>query len=291
MNSESFHFLTPKVAEETSFVPESFRNAVLLHVVKNFIPQLDSPLMLGIQGPPGEGKSFLTRAACSALGFYVVPLCGALLSGSHEKEAVSVLEKTYMFASSLCSQKNCMTVLLIDDFDLSVAATIDDRKYTVNSQLLSGFMMNLCDDPEKCGAHKSKRIPIIATGNNLGTLYSPLTRHGRMDFFQWEPNEREKIKIALNILSPLIQQSDWKKLEKLISDYCSQPVSFFSSLKKDMVNNLIVTCFERARMIDIALIKAACRELAHQDISILKDMAERRKAMIKKNYIVKRGLL
>ena len=137
--------------------------------------------MLAIQGRAGDGKSSQVREACSVNGIYIFPISGASLSGSHEKESVKELFNVYEAASKfILEHKNCLACILIDDFDLSVASTFDDRRYTVNSQLLTGSLMNLADDPTRCGSKTTQRVPIIITGNNFTSLHAPLFRHGRM---------------------------------------------------------------------------------------------------------------
>ena len=44
----------------TTHIPERFRKAVLLHLFKNLHPQAaaSTPLILGVHGPSGEGKTF-----------------------------------------------------------------------------------------------------------------------------------------------------------------------------------------------------------------------------------------
>ena len=43
------------------YVPERFRDVVALHIAKNFahLPKVQVPLLLGIHGPKGQGKSFM----------------------------------------------------------------------------------------------------------------------------------------------------------------------------------------------------------------------------------------
>ena len=60
---------------------------------------------------------------------------------------------------------------------------------TVNTQIVAGTLMNLCDDPEFVSMGGSwnedqrsrNRVPIIVTGNDLSTIFAPLLRDGRMD--------------------------------------------------------------------------------------------------------------
>lgn len=224
---------------EGVWIPEEFERAVLLHVIKNYIPELSPPLILAIQGPQGEGKSFQARAVCSKLGIYVVPISGSLLGGAVEGAAVSTLQKAYISASLVRQKVNRMVVLLIDDFDLSVASTFEERRYTVNTQLLSGFIMNLADDPTKCGEHSTYRIPIIVTGNDFTSLHSPLVRHGRMNFFDWRPSLEQKKRMVYEIFRPILPLPH-HAFDKLVERFGNEPVSFFAALKDDLIDIVIL---------------------------------------------------
>ena len=224
---------------EGVWIPDEFERVVLLHVVKNHIPELTPPLILAIQGPQGEGKSFQTRAVCSKRGIYVIPISGSLLSGSFEGDSVNTLQKAYIYASLVRQKINRMVVLLIDDFDLSVASTFEGRRYTVNAQLLSGFMMNLVDDPTKCGEHSTYRIPIIVTGNNFTSLHSPLMRHGRMNFFDWQPSLEQKKRMVYEIFRPILPFSR-HAFDKFVERFGNEPISFFAALKDDLIDHVIL---------------------------------------------------
>ena len=206
---KTYPIIVPKsTPKQKFFIPKEFKNRVILHIIKNYcIPDRNIPLILTIQGPKGDGKSSQTREICSQLGAYVIPISGASISGAHEGDAVSELKNVYTYASYVRKQKKKLTVILIDDFDLSVASIFTNREYTVNTQLINGFLMNLADEPTKCGYEHTYRIPLIFTGNNFTGLYKPLVRHGRMDFFDWKPTLDQKIQIVSAMYSESLQSN------------------------------------------------------------------------------------
>lgn len=227
-----------------------FRDVVLLHKIKNEIAeilkfeasaiQIDPPLILAIQGSAGQGKSYQTRQICSLLDVYIVPISGALLSGSHEGDAFKLLEMMYINASIYKEEYQRSMMLLIEDFDLSVASPFANREYTVNSQLLVGFLMNLADNPTRCGTQTTHRIPIILTGNNFQGLPEPLVRDGRVDFFDWEPSLEQKDEIVRSIFSSLLAREELPNIKKLVEAYPNKPISFFAMLRNDILDDVIL---------------------------------------------------
>lgn len=279
--------IVPKgIQRDGVWIPKRFKDAILLHIAKNYTSCLSPALILAIQGRAGEGKTFQTRETCSQLGIYVVPVSGALLSGRHEKDAVEVLQRVYVFASLVRHETRRMTVLLIDDFDLSVASTFGNRTYTVNSQLLSGFLMNLTDDPTRCGSETTYRIPIIVTGNDFTALHTPLIRHGRMYFFDWKPTSEEKVSIVSTIFASVLKPKELPKLRNFVAAYLTQPISFFASLREALVDEAILQLVEREREINPTSIEyLAPKILQNQTVEALESLAIKRQAAIAKDFL------
>jgi hypothetical protein len=283
-SAKQWSVLTPS-NKASAWIPDSFRNSILLHIAKNDVERLNPSLFLAIQGGMGEGKSFQTRETCSQLGVYIIPVPGALLSGSFESEPIQLLKDVYVFASALKSQINSWVTILIDDFDLSSASTFDDRRYTVNTQLLSGFLMSLADDPRRCGEHDVLRIPIILTGNNFTALHPPLTRHGRMKFFHWGPNFDEKVKIVEAMFSRILRASEVRDIPRLVKKFKTQPVSFFSALKDDLVDSAILRFSSRSNVLDLTGFESALDGmLAAATIDQLISLAESRASSSARRY-------
>ncbi len=275
------------------FIPVEFGERVLAHIAKNFVAhscRINIPLILAIQGSQGDGKSSQVREICSRNGIYVYPISGSFLSGAHEKEAVEILAESYINAYSIAKDTRDLVTILIDDFDLSVASTFDEREYTVNSQLLTGFLMNLADDPTKCGKENASRIPIIVTGNNFTSLYDPLARHGRMDFFTWFPTCDQKVEIVQHMYSSCIKDGSLNKLSQLVRDFHDEPISFFDSLKNDYLNVIISKSIRDRGELEMGEIEEVARNAFSKgskgiDVNYLRKLADQRKAMQRKDCV------
>lgn len=185
-----------------AFVPPSFVRRVTLHLLCNYLTEelarfgMSIPLLLGIQGRPGDGKSWQTRVVAARLGVTLVRISAAHLSSRWEGQPVQSLLEAYRHAASADGGRKAV---LIDDLDTGLAAVRENRTYTVNSQLLAGTLMNLADDPEHVSGQAVRRTPIVATANDLSVMYSPLTRFGRMDVFTWDPAVRDRVEIVRRI--------------------------------------------------------------------------------------------
>lgn len=249
--SGQWSVLTPTLQPRPNFyLPPEFSDIAILHIIKNNLSKLRPPLILAIQGPTGEGKSEQARELCSRLGIYVIALSGSTISGIHEKEPVLILREAYLEASAIRSRKG-LAVVLIDDLDTSVVSVHEDRRYTVNSQLVSGALMNLADDPLHIGERQTHRIPIIVTGNDFTHLYEPLTRHGRVWFFDWKPSIQLKTQIVRHLFEGHIPQGELERIGALVNHFSDEPIAFFHQLRNDLYDSLILETIDRQGKIDI----------------------------------------
>ena len=225
-------------------VPRRFHDAVFLHIIKNAIGfGIDIPLLLAIQGRPGDGKSFQVREVCRSHGIVLESVSAATLSSKHEGEAVRPFQIAYL----TCSQQRAdgrFAAVMIDDFDLSIAGVRDNTTYSVNTQILIAFFQNLCDFPENCADHNCRRVPIVLTGNDFSRLYASFVRHGRLDIFTWEPTKSEKLDIVTGIF-PTLSRSD---VEQLVDCFPAQPISFFRALLVDVLDTVLIDYFAKTQL-------------------------------------------
>lgn len=264
--------IEPSHRRRNVHIPDTFRERVNLHLFKNLsLPDImvSAPLILGIQGPQGDGKSFQARETCLAFGVNVAVISGASLGGPHEGAPVEILTRIYRYASEQTELSQTPTILLIDDFDLSVAASYEHRETTVNTQLLTGFLMNLADNPRQCAGSETSRIPIIMTGNNFTALHGPLMREGRMDLYDWEPSVDEKVDVISAFLAPWMAADELPNLKTLVKRYERKPIAFFAALQNDYINALISDAAK------VPLSRLTARDTEHVQANINLKMKER----------------
>ncbi|MER7332922.1 MULTISPECIES: AAA family ATPase [unclassified Micromonospora] len=229
------------------FIPQRFHRAVISHAIA--VASIDTyPLLLAIQGRPGDGKSYQTRESLRLGGFVVFPLSAAALGGSHEGDSVQGVRDLYERARAYRTspQSPGYPAILLEDFDLSPANQRVDSRYTVNSQLLVGFLMNMADDLGMCQLSTTERYPVFLTGNDFSMMHGPLMRPGRMNIFTWEPNADERARVIYHMLGPYVVGLSGGQAVKLATRYAAAPLAAFSAAIHDC---LASRAYEHARSV------------------------------------------
>jgi hypothetical protein len=178
-------------------VPPRFLDAVSLHLVKNNLAESGKlqgvPLILGIWGAKGCGKSFNIELICKKMGVQPIIMSAGELEDEYAGEPGRRVRERYRAASQTIRNSGIMSCLVINDLDAG-CGRFKNTQVTVNNQMVMGTLMNLCDHPERASLGEAwredktlRRVPIIITGNDLSTLYAPLLRDGRMAKFLWHP--------------------------------------------------------------------------------------------------------
>ena len=229
------------------YVPPRFQEQVALHLVKNVLAERSSlsgvPLILGIWGGKGCGKSFNISLCCQSMG--VEPI--VMSAGELEDESAGApgrrIRERYRAASQTIRNSGVMSCLVINDLDAG-AGRFRDTQCTVNNQIVNATLMNLCDHPQRASVGEAwredqtlRRVPIIVTGNDLSTLYAPLIRDGRMALFYWQPDREELCAMVHAMyrddgLSPA-------EVQMLLAAFPGQPLDFFGALRARRFDGVI----------------------------------------------------
>ncbi len=271
------HFIDDEdlnLSSELAIIDSEFRKVVLTHIIANYNPTLKMPMFLAIYGKPGEGKTFQTLRICREHGIKICYFSGSELSGNYERDSILDIDDNYKRACNYYySDEKMPCVIVIDDFHLSPASTKAGVGTTVNSQILTGFLMNLCDRARNTPDY---RIPIILLGNTFENVYDPLKRDGRMDFYHWKAPRELKEKIILNLFFDCLKKRDLKQLQNFIDTYIDKPVSFFSEIKNDIEKKAIKSHIDAMGRQDIHMYLKAClnnqkREIGIEDIYLIAD--------------------
>ena len=184
-------------------------------------------LFLAIQGFRGEGKTFMLQTICENYNIEMTYISGADLCGPNEGDSKNKIKKAYESACIEFSRSKKLSVIVIDDFHLSIASDLGDNvSKTNNAKVLVGYLMNLADNPYVFNI----RIPIILLGNNFENIYPALTRNGRMDFYNWEPEITEKINMVYYMYKKFYPNIMFDDVEKLVKLYSKKYVAFFKDV-------------------------------------------------------------
>jgi ribulose bisphosphate carboxylase small subunit len=218
------------------YLAPSFLDKLSVHITKNYLnlSGVKVPLILGIHGRKGEGKSFQCELVFERMGLGVVQMSAGELESPDAGDPARLIRLRYREAAESVKVNGRMAVLMINDIDAGMGRIDQFTQYTVNTQLVAGTLMNIADSPTNVqlpGSYDSEpiqRIPIIVTGNDFSTLYAPLIRDGRMEKFYWEPSRADRIGIVSGIFaSDGVTSSD---VETLVDTFPTQSIDFYSAL-------------------------------------------------------------
>jgi hypothetical protein len=272
-------------------INEKFRVSVESHLFGNLlIKDTRSPLILGIFGPPGEGKTFQLDYICKSLKITQTIISPGELESENAGHPAQLLRKLYIEAGTpnLGTVKSEPKVLVINDIDTVLGNWGALVQYTVNRQILYGQLMAFCDFPCEVSGHSTNRVPIIITGNNPKILYQPLLRSGRMRMMPWVPDITDKLPIVARIFPGLLTSD----ISNLVSLYPNQPISFWSDIDARYWENRMAEWLnERSRdslLNDIASGVVYAMKDAQVTLSELKSLAMELSAndVRNKSYIV-----
>lgn len=225
-----------------SYIPSKFRNEILAHIIGVYSSKSNEfPLILGIFGNPGEGKTYMCEQLL--LDFCVQRHDFSVGEFENEFSGVPVkkLREKYDKAVKNYVNHQVYSVLMINDIDTAIGNWGAMHQYTVNTQHIMGELMQISDPHENQGA----RIPIIITGNNFGTIYTPLKRSGRIARFYWKPDKKDLVKI-IGAKYTKLSQGEIIKLIDTLNQYAvikklsgTLPISFFTSLESKLYKQSI----------------------------------------------------
>ncbi|HSF80630.1 MAG TPA: AAA family ATPase [Anaerolineales bacterium] len=230
------------------FISPRFQQVITLHMLKNILQNVEGqvPLLLGIHGPTGEGKTFQTENALRVMGVKRFLISGGQFDNSISGESAHIVRQTYIRASeSLRSGECSLAAVLINDIDTGLGSWGGDvNRYTAYQLSVYGELMHLVDYPNSVEGKDTYRVPIVITGNDFTKLYEPLLRAGRMTAFEWVPNFEERIELVSAIfpelasheVGNLIQELDKQVQQKMPWYKRNLPVAFYSHLKTNLLD-------------------------------------------------------
>jgi ribulose bisphosphate carboxylase small subunit len=227
------------------YISPRFLDKLSVHITKNYLslPNVKVPLILGVHGRKGEGKSFQCDLVFERMGLEAVYMSAGELESPDAGDPARLIRLRYREAGELVKVRGKMAVLLINDFDAGAGRVDQFTQYTVNTQLVHGTLMNIADNPTNVqlpgsyDAEPTQRIPIILTGNDFSTLYAPLTRDGRMDKFFWEPDRDDRVGIVSGIFE--VDQVARKDIEQLVDQFPNQSIDFFGALRSRLYDEQV----------------------------------------------------
>ncbi|BBN01039.1 hypothetical protein MPTK1_2g04090 [Marchantia polymorpha subsp. ruderalis] len=220
------------------YIAPLFLEKVVTHVVKNYLaPSLETqvPLILGVWGGKGQGKSFQIELICKALDLEPVIMSAGEMESEWAGEPGKLIRDRYRTASQVVKNQGKMSALVINDLDAGLGR-FENTQCTVNNQIVVGTLMNLCDNPTRVSIGQEwreadivKRVPIIVTGNDFSTLWAPLIRDGRMDKFYWQPTREDIVNTVFRMYSK--DGITIEEIGSIVDIFPNQALDFYGALR------------------------------------------------------------
>lgn len=225
-------------------VPDRFASEVTQHLFLNYIECPGYPLILGIFGRPGDGKTYQLRSLLgeALVGQYSVS--AADLESDRAGQPGKLVLAEYISAARLI-ESGKPAALIIDDVDTTVGEWAQNTG-TVNHQQVLAQLMHLADRPtsiERIG--DVRRVPVFVTGNDPGKLYAPLRRPGRMHVMHWQPTHDELGHITSSIFEEMLTP---EQVMSLVRRHAHQPIAFFAQLRTEILRHVASSIIKRSAM-------------------------------------------
>jgi SpoVK/Ycf46/Vps4 family AAA+-type ATPase len=219
------------------YIAPAFLDKLAVHITKNFLdlPGVKVPLILGVHGRKGEGKTFQCELVFERMQVEAIHISAGELESPDAGDSARLIRLRYREAAEIIKVRGRMAVVVINDIDAGAGRFDRGTQYTVNTQLVNATLMNIADNPTNVqlpGSYDSTplpRIPIILTGNDLSTLYAPLVRDGRMDKFYWVPTREDKIEIVNGVFAP--DNISRREIVDLVDRFSDQAIDFFAAMR------------------------------------------------------------
>ncbi|XP_015956533.1 ribulose bisphosphate carboxylase/oxygenase activase, chloroplastic [Arachis duranensis] len=218
------------------YIAPAFMDKLVVHITKNFmtLPNIKVPLILGIWGGKGQGKSFQCELVFAKMGINPIMMSAGELESGNAGEPAKLIRQRYREAADMI-KKGKMCCLFINDLDAGAGRMGGTTQYTVNNQMVNATLMNIADNPTNVqlpgmyNKEENARVPIIVTGNDFSTLYAPLIRDGRMEKFYWAPTREDRIGVCTGIFRT--DNVPAEDIVKLVDTFPGQSIDFFGALR------------------------------------------------------------
>ncbi|KAL8526878.1 hypothetical protein ACS0TY_015935 [Phlomoides rotata] len=204
------------------YIAPAFIDKVVVHIVKIFmnLPNIKVPLILGIWGGKGQGKSFQCELVFAKMGINLFMMSAGELESGNAGEPAKLIRQRYREATDRITKGKMFG---------------GSTQYTINNQMVNATLMNIADNSTNVqligmyNKHENPRVPIIVTGNDFSTLYAPLIRDGRMGKFFWDPNRDNIIGVCTGIF--WMDNVPRDNVVKLVDTFHDQSIDFFGAIR------------------------------------------------------------
>lgn len=183
--------------------------------------QITPPNGILLWGPPGTGKTFISKKLAEESGMLFSLVKPSDLGNIYIHGSQGMIADLFIRSEALAKKNNCGVLLVFDEFD-SIVPKRDGCNDNNQANEVAEFLTRLNDCAEK-------NIFVVATTNRIDAIDTAIIRRGRMDeivYVGMPDEDARKELLEIELLKRPHEIIDIDSVVKLTNGYSSSDISF-----------------------------------------------------------------